>query len=113
MAKRPSYINHQSTTGNGGGAGTARIMQRGQNLIHLGETSSPIKVASSNQQFSEIKSIYMRKRNQAQLLTSRAQAITEVLNQSADGHRAPNWSQVNKSFDAKKLVAAVHQGYQS
>jgi len=46
MAKRPSYLNHQST----GGTGTARTMQqRGQNLIHLGETSSPIKIANSNQ----------------------------------------------------------------
>ena len=45
MAKRPSYLNHQST----GGGGTARGMQqRGQNLIHLGETTSPIKIANSN-----------------------------------------------------------------
>ena len=55
----------------------------------------------------------MKKRNQAQLLTSRVQAINEVLNQSAECHRAPNWSQVNKSLDSKKLVAAVNSGYQS
>jgi hypothetical protein len=53
----------------------------------------------------------MRKRNQAQLLTSRAQAINEVLNQSAETHRGPNWSQVNKSLDTKKLVAAVNSGF--
>ncbi len=46
-------------------------------------------------------------------MTSRAQAINEILNQSADAHRGPNWSQVNKSLDTKKLIAAINLGYQS